>query len=84
MDLPVNVEKSTKLKRLIDEAITGDLRRSRFDVWEIEVLLDIESCTLTGSPATQRRVLRQYEEESDVPLRLSKYLELLKAARPRI
>ena len=81
-------KKSTKLKRLIDEVITGELRRCRFDPWEIEILLDIESCKLTGSPVTRQRLLRGYleaahrqMEEEPVPLRLSKYVESLKAAR---
>jgi hypothetical protein len=89
--LPVNGEKSAKFKRLIDEAIAGDLHGGRFDPWEIELLLDIESCALTGRPVARQRVLRQYQEtaqhqmeaESDVPLRLSEYLESLKAPRRR-
>lgn len=38
---PVRLEKSIKLKRLIDEVISGELRRSRFDAWEIDILLEI-------------------------------------------
>jgi hypothetical protein len=84
---PVSLEKLAKFQRLIDEIISGDLRRrSRFDAWEVDLLLDIASSNLTGGPAARRQVLRQYqkaayrrmEEESDAPLKLSEYLKALK------
>ena len=81
-----DLDKSIKHERLIAEVITGELRRCRFDAWEIDVLLDIESCNLTRNPVARQRVLRQYQEAvhrrmADVPLMLSTYVESLKAAR---
>src|ERR1700733_13116032 len=89
MDRPYNVEKSIKLKRLIDEVIAGKVGRSRFDIWEMDLLLDMLASDLqTARYATRLRVLRQYQESAcrqleegfEVPLRLSQYLKSLKVA----
>ena len=88
MDQPANVAKSIKLKRLVDEVIAGEVGRSRFDSWEIDLLLDMLTVDFpTASYATRLRVLRQYQESAcrrleegfEVPLTLSEYLESLKA-----
>jgi len=92
MDLPANVEKSTTLKRLIDEVIAGEFRRNKFEAWEVDILLDMLSCDLpAGGPVTRLRVLRQYQETacqkldegSDDPMKLSQYLESLKSGHRR-
>jgi hypothetical protein len=90
MDQPSNLEKSIKVKRLIDEVIFGEVGRSRFDIWEMDLLLDMLTSDLyTVRYATRLKVLRKYqefacrrlEEGFEVPLRLSQYLKSLEAAQ---
>jgi hypothetical protein len=92
MDLPDKPDKATTFKRLIDEVIAGEIRRSRFDPWEIGVLLDLLRCDLSAiSPTSRLRILREYqeaaslqlEEGADDPLTLSKYLESVTVPRRR-
>jgi hypothetical protein len=67
---------------LMEELFQGEMRRGKFQAWEIEILLDIESCDLRGS--AKRRVLREYqdavqtglEKGARLPLKFSDYLEV--------
>jgi hypothetical protein len=66
---------------LMDELLRGGLRRGRFQAWEMDILLDIESCPLGG--AAKREVLGEYqsavqaelEKGAPLPLRFSEYWE---------
>jgi hypothetical protein len=87
MDQPSNLEKSIKVKRLIDEVISGEVGRSRFDIWEMDLLLDMLASDLqTVRYATRLKVLRQYQESAcrrleegvELPLRMSQYLKSLR------
>lgn len=90
MNQPANTAKSIKLKRLVDQVIAGEVGRSRFDTWEMDLLLDMLTVDLpTAGYATRLRVLRRYQESAcrqledgfEVPLRLSEYVESLKTTR---
>src|SRR6266850_1365153 len=76
-----------QFNRLIQELLRGNMHRNTFRPWEIELLLDIESCTLRE--ASKRDMLRRYqkavrrhmEKGARLPLKLSEYLEAVKAKR---
>src|SRR5882757_11497121 len=71
----------TQFNRLIQELLRGNMNRNTFRPWEIELLLDIEGCSLRES--SKREILRRYqravqrhmEKGARVPLKLSEYLE---------
>jgi hypothetical protein len=76
-----------QFNRLIQELLRGNMHRNTFRPWEVELLLDIESCNLRE--ASKRETLRRYqkavqrhmEKGARLPLKLSEYLEGLKTKR---
>ena len=70
-----------QFNRLIGELLRGAMNRNTFRPWEIDVLLDIETCTLRDS--NKRETLRRYQKANQrfmekgarLPLKLSEYLE---------
>ncbi len=76
-----------QFNRLIQELLRGNMQRNTFRPWEIELLLDIETCALRD--ASRRETLRRYqravqrhmEKGARLPLKLSEYLESVKAKR---
>lgn len=71
-------------KRLMRDVQTGSLARNSFRPWEVELLLDFQSCELPGP--TRRRILRRYEravlksiDRGAAPLKLSEYLARVRA-----
>jgi hypothetical protein len=76
-----------QFNRLIQELLRGNMHRNTFRPWEIELLLDIESCNLRES--SKRETLRRYqkavqrhmEKGARLPLKLSEYLDAVKAKR---
>jgi hypothetical protein len=76
-----------QFNRLLTELLRGNMNRNTFQPWEIEILLDIESCELRE--ANKREILRRYqkavhremEKGLPTPFRLSQYLEGLKARK---
>lgn len=70
----------SRFGRLIDEVLRGESRRNSFQPWEIDLLLDMESCALDAR--RREKVLKQYrraaEKQMDCgvlpPLKLSEYL----------
>jgi len=76
-----------QFNRLIQELLRGNMHRNTFRPWEIELLLDIESCNLRES--SKRETLRRYqkavqrhmEKGARLPLKLSEYLEAVKSKR---
>src|SRR5438552_3275070 len=78
-----------QFNRLIAELLKGNLQRNTFRPWEIEVLLDIEACNLRDSARRetlrryQKAVQRHMEKGARLPLKLSEYLEAVKAKRNR-
>jgi hypothetical protein len=86
-DLPDSDAVLAQFNRLIQELLRGNMTRNTFRPWEIEVLLDIESCNLRD--ASRRETLRRYqravqrhmEKGARLPLKLSEYLDNLKAKK---
>src|SRR5882724_1199823 len=76
-----------QFNRLIQELLRGNMNRNTFRPWEIELLLDIEACSLRESSKReilrryQRAVQRQMEKGGRLPLKLSEYLEANRAKR---
>jgi len=76
-----------QFNRLIQELLRGNMHRNTFRPWEIELLLDIESCNLRES--SKRETLRRYQKAvqrhmdkgARLPLKLSEYLEAVKIKR---
>jgi hypothetical protein len=76
-----------QFNRLIQELLRGNINRNTFRPWEIDILLDIESCQIRDATRRetlrryQRAVQRQMEKGASKPMRLSEYLESLRARR---
>src|SRR6204780_752838 len=76
-----------QFNRLMQELLRGDMHRNTFRPWEVDLLLDIESCNLRD--ASRREILRRYqravqrhmEKGARLPLKMSEYLESVKAKR---
>jgi hypothetical protein len=76
-----------QFNRLLQELLRGNMHRNTFRPWEIELLLDIESCNLRE--ASKRETLRRYqkavqrhmEKGARLPLKLSEYLTSVKNKR---
>ncbi len=66
--------------KLLAELIRGRIQRTTFQPWEIEILLDIESCDLRDG--NRRQVLKRYQRAANryadrggkTLLKLSEYL----------
>lgn len=77
-----------QFNRLIQELLRGNMHRNTFRPWEIELLLDIETCNLreTAKRDTlkryQKAVQRHMEKGARLPLKLSEYLDSVKSRRP--
>jgi hypothetical protein len=76
-----------QFNRLIQELLRGNMHRNTFRPWEIELLLDIESCNLREASKRetlrryQKAVQRQMDKGARLPLKLSEYLEAVKTKR---
>ena len=75
-----------RFNRLINELVRGTLNRNTFRAWEIELLLDMDSCDL--SPSARRDALRRYQKAvgrqfENGETRLMKLSEYLTRKRPR-
>mgnify|MGYP000947242297 CR=1 FL=1 len=76
-----------QFNRLISELLRGNLNRNTFRPWEIEILLDIETCDFKDG--NKRETLRRYQKAvqrhmdkgARLPFKLSEYLENLRARR---
>ncbi len=69
-----------QFNRLIQELLRGRLNRNTFQPWEVEILLDIESCDLSSH--NKRELLQRYQKAANryvehggrTLLKLSEYL----------
>ncbi|MGQ9634290.1 MAG: hypothetical protein ACUVXB_08580 [Bryobacteraceae bacterium] len=70
-----------RFQRLIRELLKGEIKRNTFQPWEIELLLDIESCNLRLP--SRENVLRRWEKAvvrqlecgtAVLPMKLSEFL----------
>lgn len=70
-----------QFNKLMQEILRGRMQRNTFQPWEVEILLDIETCTLRDS--NRREILRRYQKAANryvdrggrTLLKLSEYLE---------
>jgi hypothetical protein len=76
-----------RFRRLIGELMRGEMNRNTFETWEIDLLLDFETCQL---PLRRRlEVLRQYQKAVErqlesgpgPPMKLSHFLVLREQRR---
>jgi hypothetical protein len=76
-----------RFNRLMAEIMRGVISRNLFQPWEIELLLDFESCPLDRHRRLeimrqyQKAVERQMEAGPGPPMKLSVYLAMRAAAR---
>ena len=81
----------SRFNRLIQDLFRENVERNSFQSWEIELLLDMQTCEIRES--NKREVLRQYqkavqkqlEKRAGAPIKMSEYLVQRrgkKAARP--
>jgi hypothetical protein len=69
-----------RFKRLIGEIMRRDSTRNAFQPWEIEILMDFETCKLEARRRVeilnqyQRAVERQMETGPGPPMKLSQFL----------
>lgn len=68
-----------KFDRLIDDLITGQIQRSKFDQWEMEILLDFDAFAKSMNrravlSAYRKAVHRQMTMGATHPMRLSEFL----------
>jgi hypothetical protein len=52
-----------QFNKLIQELLRGSLNRNTFQPWEIEILLDIDSCDLGDS--NRRELLKRYQKAAN-------------------
>jgi hypothetical protein len=77
-----------RFQRLIGEILRGETRRTVFQPWEVELLMDIESCSL--DPKRRVGVMRQYlgvverqlEQGPGPPMKLSEFLQRRRSRNP--
>jgi hypothetical protein len=76
-----------RFRRLMGELQRGLITRNDFQPWEIEILLDIETCQLDRKRRMdilrqyQRAVERQMEMGGRSPMKLSEFLQIRAAKR---
>jgi hypothetical protein len=75
-----------RFKRFMREVENGAVLRNSFQPWEVELLMDLDQCTLR---ANRRRLLRRYQKAAvrsleggaPRPLKLSEYLARTRTRR---
>ena len=76
-----------RFRRLIGELLRGEMNRNSFEPWEIELLVDFETCQLPSRRRLeilrqyQRAVERQLEIGPGPPIKLSHFLVLREQRR---
>ena len=79
-----------RFTRLINEILKGAIVRNTFQPWEVELLLDMQTCEL--EPRRRQEILRQYQRAVErqmengpgPPMKLSEFLQVRMTRRPRI
>ena len=78
----------SRFRRLITEVIRGETKRTIFQPWEVEILVDIEGCPLERNRriGTLRQYLRAVERQLESgpgpPMKLSGFLQRRSTRRP--
>lgn len=80
-DQPANPEELlAQFNRLIRELLRGKINRNTFRPWEVDLLLDIENCSIRESSRDsvlrryQKTVQRQMAKGAAAPMKLSEFL----------
>ena len=69
------------INRLVHEIIGGSVRRHTFSQWELELLLDLQTCRIRKSARAEllrryvRAVQQHFSEGALAPLRLSAFVD---------
>jgi hypothetical protein len=79
-----------RFNRLIAELLRGTIVRTTFHPWEIELLLDMESCDI--EPRKRQDILRRYQKAVQKqmetgpgpPMKLSEFLQERMTRRPSV
>ena len=77
-----------RFRRLIAGLLRGDLGRTCFQPWEMDILLDIENCEIEPDrwPELLRRYEKAVEKQMEMgpgpPMKLSEFLQLKTTRRP--
>ena len=77
-----------RFKKLVGELIRGNIGRTTFQPWEVDILLDVETCQL--EPRRRLETLRQYQRAVErqmemgpgPPMKLSEFLQTKTTRRP--
>jgi hypothetical protein len=76
-----------RFNRLLGELLRGSMSRNTFQPWEVELLIDLETCQIPEKRRAevlrqyQRAVGKQLETTPGPPMTLSRYLEIVKSLR---
>jgi len=79
-----------RFNRLIGELQRGAIVRTTFQPWEVELLLDIETCRIDPRQRQdtlrkyQKAVQKQMETGPGPPMKLSEFLQLRMTRRPSV
>ncbi len=71
----------TALHQLVQEIIVGSVRRNTFSQWELELLLDLQTCRIRKGARSEmlrryiRAVQQHYAQGAIGPLRLAAFLD---------
>lgn len=79
-----------RFNRLIAELLRGAIVRTTFKPWEVELLLDMQTCEI--EPRKRPEILRQYQKAVQrqmetgpgPPMKLSEFLQLKMTRRPSV
>jgi hypothetical protein len=69
-----------RFNRLVKELLQGEVRRTCFQPWEVDLLIDLQACGLTRSRREdvlrryQRAVQRQLEHGQVPPVKFSEFI----------
>jgi hypothetical protein len=79
-----------RFRRLVSELMRGEMARNSFQPWEVDILLDVESCSVESRQRLeilrryQKAVEKQMETGPGPPMKLSEFLQLRSTRRPTI
>jgi hypothetical protein len=79
-----------RFNRLMTELLRGSIVRTTFQPWEVQILLDMDTCRI--EPRKRQEVLRQYQravqKQMEIgpgpPMMLSEFLQLKMTRRPSV
>jgi hypothetical protein len=77
-----------RFRKLLEQMMRGTIVRNSFEPWEVEILLDMESCAIDRTRRGEilehylRSVERQLESGSGPPMKMSEFLQRKNTRRP--